>query len=73
MDFMNFNYFFYAGKVQHFVWLVMVIIADVNAMSRNEIDEAVKTSLLKGDNSLQQQKEQLRQFRMNGDTLMFSV
>lgn len=73
MDFMNFNQFFYAGKFQYCVWLVIVINVDVNAKSRNEIDEAVKTSLLKGGNSLQQQKEQLREFRMNGNTLMFRV
>lgn len=70
---MNFNQFFYAGKFQYCVWLVIVISVDVNAKRRNEIDEAVKTSLLKGANSLQQQKEQLREFRMNGNTLMFRV
>eukprot|EP00105_Crassostrea_gigas_P010961 XP_011426438.1 PREDICTED: eosinophil peroxidase isoform X2 [Crassostrea gigas] len=54
------------GKAQYCVWLVMVIILAVDAMSKNEIDKAVKSSLLKGENSLQQRKEELRQFRMNG-------
>lgn len=54
------------GKVQYCVWLVIVITQVVDAMSKNEIDKAVRSSLLKGENSLQQRKEELRQFRMNG-------
>lgn len=71
VDFIDFNNFFYAGKVQYWVWLVMVITLDVHAMSRNKIDQAVKASLLKGENSLQQHKEELRQFRMNGKILVY--
>lgn len=59
-----------AGKAQYCVWLVMVIILAVDAMSKNEIDKAVRSSLLKGENSLQQRKEELRQFRMNGNRLI---
>lgn len=71
VDFIDFNNFFYAGKVQYCVWFVMVITLDVHAMSRNKIDQAVKASLLKGENSLQQHKEELRQFRMNGKILVY--
>lgn len=49
----------------------MVITLDVHAMSKNKIDQAVKASLLKGENSLQQHKEELRQFRMNGKILVY--
>lgn len=48
----------------------MVNILVVVAMSKNEIDKAVRLSILKGENSLQQDKEELRQFRMNGNRLI---
>uniref|UniRef100_K1Q5T7 Uncharacterized protein n=1 Tax=Magallana gigas TaxID=29159 RepID=K1Q5T7_MAGGI len=61
MSLIQFNH----GKVQYCIWFSMLITLEADAMSRSETDQAVKTSLLKGEKCLQQNKEELRQFRMN--------